>query len=75
MKKLLIAAGFCALFATPGLAGEPVKLSLTQMDRVTAGGVCIGCANVAILTQLNLNLSKFSKVKQRNVAVVVQSIN
>jgi hypothetical protein len=47
-------AALCALFATPGLAGEPAKvttepvtLSLTQMDKVTAGwgDFCKFCSN------------------------------
>ena len=44
MKRLLIGAALCAL-ATPGFAAdpakvttEPVTLSLTQMDKVTAAG-------------------------------------
>ncbi len=40
MRKLLIGAALCALFATPGLAGQPAKLSLAQMDQVTAGNPC-----------------------------------
>ena len=75
MKKLLITAGFCALFAAPGLAGEPAKLTSAQMDQVTAGKVCIICVNVAEIGQANLNESLFSKVKQRNRASISQSIN
>jgi hypothetical protein len=44
MKRFLIGTALCALFAVPGWAGEPAKvatqpvtLSLTQMDKVTAG--------------------------------------
>jgi hypothetical protein len=40
MKKLLIGAALCALFAAPGLAGEPVKLTSSQMDQVAAGNPC-----------------------------------
>jgi hypothetical protein len=43
MKKLLISAALCALFAAPGFAGEPVKLSSAQMDKVTAGDFCRVC--------------------------------
>jgi hypothetical protein len=52
MKRLLIGAALCALSATPGLAGEPakvtepVRLSLTQMDGVTAGDFCKFCSNI-----------------------------
>jgi hypothetical protein len=50
MKKLLIGAALCSLVAAPALAGEPAKLSLAQMDKVTAGAVdlvdiCTACAN------------------------------
>jgi hypothetical protein len=47
MKRLLIGAALCALFAAPAWAGEPVKLSLAQMDGVTAGRVeiCTFCSN------------------------------
>jgi hypothetical protein len=55
MKKLLIGAALCALFAAPTLAAEPakvatepVKLSLTQMDGLTAG-FCF----IAICSQIN----------------------
>ncbi len=75
MKKLLMAAGFCALFATPGLAGEPAKLTSAQMDQVTAGKVCVICVNVAEIAQANVNSSWFSKVKQKNSASINQSIN
>jgi len=58
MKKLLIGTALCALFAAPGLAGEPakvttepVKLSLTQMDGVTAGDFCAFCANFNATSQ------------------------
>jgi hypothetical protein len=43
MKKLLIGAALCALFAAPAFAGDPaqvsgpVQLTLSQMDSVTAG--------------------------------------
>jgi hypothetical protein len=54
MKRLLIGGAFCALFAAPGLAGEPaqvttepVKLTLTQMDVLTAG------CDFAVCTQIN----------------------
>ena len=76
MRKLLIAAAF-TLFATPGLAEEPVKLSSADMDKVTAAGfrVCVVCFNIAEIAQANVNNSALSKVKQRNVAVVEQEIN
>jgi hypothetical protein len=51
MKKLLIGAAFCALFAAP-VTAEPVKLSLSQMDGLSAGA-CF----VAICTQRNFNLT------------------
>lgn len=45
MRKLLIGTALCALCAAPALADEPakvstepVKLSLSQMDKLTAGG-------------------------------------
>jgi len=44
MKKLLVGTALCALLAGPALADEaaeattePVRLSLTQMDGLTAG--------------------------------------
>jgi hypothetical protein len=40
MRKLLIGAALCSLFAVPGFAGEPAKLTSAQMDRVTAGNPC-----------------------------------
>jgi hypothetical protein len=56
MKKLLIGTALCALFAAPTLAAEPARvateptrLSLTQMDGLTAG-VCV----VAICSQTNV---------------------
>ena len=76
MRKLLIAAAF-TLFATPGLAGEPVKLSSAQMDRVTAGWILIKDvnANIVLVSQTNVNYSKFSWVSQTNAAAVSQSID
>jgi hypothetical protein len=76
MKRLLIGTALCALFAVPAWAGEPVKLTSAQMDKVTAAGdVCVNCANVASIWQANVNRSKFSHVRQTNVAVVKQEIN
>jgi hypothetical protein len=78
MKKLLMAAGLCALFATPGLAGEPVKLSLAQMDMLTAGfsiRIRDVNVNVAVVDQTNLNFSKYSWVSQTNAAAVSQNID
>ena len=49
MKKLLIGAAFCALFAAP-VAAEPVKLTSIQMDGLSAGA-CV----VAICKQSNFN--------------------
>jgi hypothetical protein len=53
MRKLLIGAALCSLFAVPGFAGEPAKLTSAQMDRVTAGrtaacvlAVCVQVARV-----------------------------
>ena len=40
MRKLLIGAALCSLFAVPGFAGEPTKLTSAQMDKVTAGNPC-----------------------------------
>ena len=58
MKKLLIGTALCALFAAPTLAAEParvaaepIRLSLTQMDGLTAG-VCV----VAVCSQVNATL-------------------
>ena len=60
MKKLLIGAALCALFAAPGLAGEPakvtepVKLTLSQMDQVAAGNPCsFAFKSVATCIQTN----------------------
>ena len=50
MKKQmcsLLAVGALLAFASPVYAGEPMQLSGTQMDKVTAGGV--GIANAAAL--------------------------
>jgi hypothetical protein len=86
MRKLLIGAALCALFAAPALAGEPAKvttkpvtLTLDQMDKVSAGGwidVLIRDinANIAVVEQANVNTSAFSSVEQKNVAVVKQEI-
>ena len=75
MKKYLIAAGFCALFATPGLAGKPAKLTSAQKDKVSAGKVCVVCINTAEIGQANVNFSGLSVVRQRNRASIRQSIN
>ena len=61
MKRLLIGAALCALFAAPGFAGErakvatePVKLTLSQMDQVAAGNPCsFAFASVATCVQSN----------------------
>ena len=58
MKKLLIGTALCGLLAAPALAddpapgGEPMRLSLTQMDRLTAAGdVCVVCTNINATVQ------------------------
>lgn len=57
MNKLLIGTALCALLAGPALAGEsttnePVRLSLTEMDGVTAG------CDFAICAQFNLTFQE-----------------
>jgi hypothetical protein len=51
MRKLLIGAALCSLFAVPGFAGEPTKLTSAEMDKVTAGrtAACV----VAACFQIN----------------------
>ena len=94
MKKLLIGAAFCALFAAPAVAGdpgtvtpvnEPLRLSATQMDGVTAGDFCAFCANVNSTWQSNVGVAAafgggfFSdteaEVEQENENETEQSIN
>ena len=64
MKRLLIGAALCSLVAAPALAGEPakvtepIKLTSTQMDWVTAGAFCFDCTNV-------------NRTKQTAVAVAI----
>jgi hypothetical protein len=41
MRKLLIGSALCALLTTPVSAAEPIKLSLAQMDGLTAGATCV----------------------------------
>jgi hypothetical protein len=61
MRKLLIGAALCALFAAPGFAGEPakvttepVKLTPSQMDQVAAGNPCsFAFKSVATCIQTN----------------------
>jgi hypothetical protein len=61
MRKLLIGAALGALFAAPGFAGEPakvttepVKLTPSQMDQVAAGNPCsFAFKSVAICKQSN----------------------
>jgi hypothetical protein len=59
-------------------AGEQeilMPLSDEQLATIEGEDVCIGCANIAAVRQANVNLSSFSRVRQRNVAVVKQEIN
>lgn len=58
MKKLLIGAALCALFAAPGFAGEPVKLTPAQMDKVTAGT----CVVVGFCFQSQRNVTRQNAV-------------
>ena len=73
MKKLLITTALCGLVAAPALAGEPAKvttepmtLTLTQMDGVTAAGfkrghfkhfkkhggdTCVVCSQINVTNQ------------------------
>ena len=37
MRKILMATALAAALASPALAADPVKLTDTQMDRVSAG--------------------------------------
>jgi hypothetical protein len=81
MKKLLVSALALGALTSVAMAGEPVKLSSAEMDKVTAGlrikivDVCTVCTNIADVAQANVNTSVLSKVRQRNVAVVEQEIN
>lgn len=66
MNKLLIGTALCALLAGPALAAEsttnePVRLSLTEMDGVTAGG-----CNLAICAQVNVTVQR---ARARAVAI------
>jgi hypothetical protein len=86
MKRLLIGAALCALFAAPGLAGEPAKLSLAQMDQVTAGNPCsanvfsasVGnaCIQANNMTQAAVAVSGFvSKASNENETQQVMGDN
>ena len=79
MKKLLIGAALCTLFAVPGWAGEPAKLSLAQMDRVTAGGVCYFCSNFNATYQANyvaaVGGNSFYSEKSSNAIAVGVNVN
>lgn len=44
MRKLLIGAAFCTLFAAP-VSAEPMKLSLTQMEGLSAGACAFAFCN------------------------------
>jgi hypothetical protein len=63
MRRLLIGAAFCALFAIPGFAGEPATLTSAQMDQVTAGNPC-SKAFLSVATCIQSNV-----VNQTAVAV------
>jgi hypothetical protein len=80
MKRLLIGTALCALFALPASAAEremattePMRLTDTQMDGVTAAG-CFICTNVNITNQTAVAaavggssfLSKFSSNASAN---------
>jgi hypothetical protein len=65
-------------------AGEQellTPLSDAQLAAVEGGleieivDVCTICTNIADVAQANVNTSAFSKVRQKNVAVVKQEIN
>jgi hypothetical protein len=60
-----------------GEQGLLTALSDEQLAVIEGEGVniCTFCSNYAAVYQANVNTSAFSKVRQRNVAVVKQEIN
>ena len=65
MKKLLIGTALCALLAAPAVAAEsakvtnePIRLSLTQMDGLTAGT----CVVVGFCFQSQRNVTRQTAV-------------
>ena|SRR5918911_4780813 len=83
VAPVLAGDGFHALSRLPA----PAQAALTPLDdaqlgAITGGELCVGCANVSTLTQLNLNLvtttlSRDVEVEsaQLNAADVDQAIN
>jgi hypothetical protein len=75
MKKLLIGAAFCALFAGP-VAAEPVKLSSTQMDSVTAAGVNINSNRTwQSATAVAVGGDSFRSRRSSNAVAVAVNVN
>lgn len=89
-KSMLLGTALSVtLLGTPVMAEELYAVSQItslapmaeeQLAAVEGGGdICIGCANVAVVTQLNLNnIGAFNKSKKTtlvNAAYVSQSIN
>lgn len=84
MKELLIGAALCALVATPALADEsakvttePVTLTSTQMDQVTAAGwgdFCSFCSNTNVTYQ-NANAFASSYFSWGGANAVAANVN
>jgi hypothetical protein len=65
-----------------GDTDEPMELSLTQMDRLTAGGdYCVFCANYAIVFQTAVaaavasGVYAFAEAEAENESEIEQEIN
>jgi len=87
MKKLLVGTALCALLSGPALADEaakattePVRLSLTQMDGLTAGS-CFGSVCIArnrttqVAAAVAIGGGSFGSVFSSNAAANAQNVN
>jgi hypothetical protein len=58
-----------------GKQAAPIQMTNEQLAAVEGMGFCAYCANTALIVQANRNTSAFGSVRQRNSALVFQSIN
>jgi hypothetical protein len=87
MKKLLVGAALCALFAAPALSAEPsqvttepIRLNLTQMDGVSAGACEFGfCSQFnstwQSATAVAVGGSSFFSAFSSNAAAAATNVN
>jgi len=74
MRKLAISAFALAAMTSFAMAGEPVKLTSSQLDQVAAGNPCSVNKSIGVVSASNCKLSNFTFQHAKANAIGIQNV-